>query len=101
MNLRIRLIVAALLAAMPCAAQHIDRDSLQHIVTARVTDGRSTGLIVGVITPSGARWTASAGNERPGKPVDAQTIFEIGSVTKTSPATPLAGMIGPGELPPH
>jgi len=89
---------AAVLAIAPCQAQHIDRDSLNRIVAARVADGRSTGLIVGVITRSGERWVASAGNERAGKPVDAQSIFEIGSITKTFTATTLAEMVGRGEV---
>ncbi|HJQ21130.1 MAG TPA: serine hydrolase [Gemmatimonadaceae bacterium] len=76
----------------------ISRDSLQSIVSTRVAAGRSTGLVVGVLSPDGQRTVVSAGNERPGKPVDVRTVFEIGSITKTFTAIVLADMVQHGEV---
>jgi serine-type D-Ala-D-Ala carboxypeptidase/endopeptidase len=89
-------VAAMCVVSSTAVAQHVSRDSLQRIVDTRVATRRSTGLIVGVITPTGERWVTSAGSERAGKPVDAQTMFEIGSITKTFTATVLADMVNRG-----
>jgi len=85
-------------APATAAATTMSRDSLQRVVRERVQAGRSTGLIVGVITPTGPRFVAVAGNERTGKPVDEHSIFEIGSITKVFTGILLADMVNRGEV---
>jgi serine-type D-Ala-D-Ala carboxypeptidase/endopeptidase len=74
------------------------KDSLQRVVRERVEAGRSNGLIVGVIRADGTRDVAAAGLERAGKPVDGQTLFEIGSITKVFTGILLADMVKRGEV---
>ncbi len=74
--------VAPLLAAL----------SLQAALGARAAAVPGTGIAVGVIDHGVTRVyvAGSAGN---GRAVDAHTLFEIGSVTKTFTATTLAAMV--------
>lgn len=95
---------ALLVAAAACSGESqaprpgaIGGDSLQRIVERRVQAG-TPGLIVGVIEPGGARAVAAAGFARPGVPVTAQTLFEIGSITKAFTGVLLAEMAGRGDV---
>ena len=68
-------------------------------VRARVDNGASVGIVVGVVDAAGARYfaygrTALAG----GQPVDEHTVYEIGSVTKVFTALALADMAIRGEV---
>lgn len=76
----------------------ISRDSVRRVVRERVQTERSTGLIVGVITPTRSRHVAAVGNERPGKALDEHSIFEIGSITKVFTGILLADMVNRGEV---
>lgn len=76
----------------------MSRDSLQLLLRERVQNGRSTGLIVGVITPTASRYVATAGSARQGKPIDEHTLFEIGSITKVFTGILLAEMANRGEV---
>ena len=76
----------------------LSQESLQAIVSGRVATGRSTGLIIGVRTPEGDTTVVSAGNERAGKPIDRDTLVEIGSITKVFTGILLAEMTGRGEV---
>jgi CubicO group peptidase (beta-lactamase class C family) len=94
------LLVAALsLGATAVTAQQpvISRDSLQHIVDARVATGRTPGLAVGVRYPGGG-YDVVAGVERASKKMDASSVVEIGSITKTFTGILLADMVGRGEV---
>ena len=94
--------VLAAAVAAPAASQAprrgpVSADSLQRIVERRVQAG-TPGLIVGVIEPGGARTVAAAGFARPNVPVTAQTLFEIGSISKVFTGILLAEMAARGEV---
>jgi CubicO group peptidase (beta-lactamase class C family) len=92
--------ILTLLGASALASQPhpITSDSLRALVSARVATGIVPGLIVGVINADGSRVTAAAGQARPGALVDANTVFEIGSITKAFTGVLLAEMVGRGEV---
>lgn len=79
--------VAPLLAAL----------SLQAALDARAAAAPGTGIAVGVID-HGVTRVYVAGSAGSGRAVDAHTLFEIGSVTKTFTATTLAAMVLRNEV---
>lgn len=71
--------------------------SLQAALDGRVSGAPGTGIAVGVID-HGTTKVYVAGSDGKGRPVEAQTLFEIGSVTKTFTATALAVMVERREV---
>jgi serine-type D-Ala-D-Ala carboxypeptidase/endopeptidase len=72
--------------------------SIQRWLTDRVTGGYATGIVVGFGDGRGARVLAAGGTQRDGRALGAETIFEIGSITKVFTNILLADMVLKGEV---
>ena len=67
-------------------------------VRARVDNGWTTGMVVGVLDRTGARYFSYGLTAAGGQSVDERTVYEIGSITKVFTALALADMAIKGEV---
>jgi CubicO group peptidase (beta-lactamase class C family) len=74
-------------------------DSLQQLLTDRIAREGSTGLALGFVERGVPRVVTAGFRNGPGSPpIDAKTLFEIGSVSKVFTTTLLAEMAARGEV---
>jgi CubicO group peptidase (beta-lactamase class C family) len=81
----------------PTATPDLALEPLKAILDSRTAASPGSGLIVAVEGPSGVAITLS-GTSGTSRPIDADSLFEIGSVTKTFTATILATMVLDGSV---
>jgi CubicO group peptidase (beta-lactamase class C family) len=95
--------IAFLAALLPgiAAAQTVPADNeIQKLLATRV-DGQhwATGIVVGLITPQGTHTIAYGATSKDGtQKVGADTVYDIGSITKVFTALALADMAQHGEV---
>ncbi len=82
--------------ASPTPARAIAQ--LEHVVRQRVDSGRSKGIVAGLVLPDGRTRIVAYGDAGGGRRVDADSVFEIGSITKTLTGTLLAQAVQAGEV---
>lgn len=74
-------------------------EEVKENIKSRVDNGINTGIVVGVITSDGVSYYSYGVKSLETKePVDENTVFEIGSISKTFTGILLADMVEKGEL---
>ena len=95
------LLSAVILAAPVLRAQQpaLASDSaIRAIIKDRVDARLASGIVVGVLEPDGRRRIVAYGTSGSARPLDGNSVFEIGSITKTFTAALLADMVARGEV---
>ena len=87
-------------SAAPATSRTLPTDAeLRAILEQRIAEKRSAGIVVGVLHPDGHAQIVAAGDPGPGRPpLDSNTVFEIGSITKVFTATLLAALAEEGKV---
>ena len=75
-------------------------DSIEALLADRIEIGRdSVGYVAGIIDDDGRRLiTTGLSDAADGRPLDGDTVFEVGSITKVFTALLLADMVARGEV---
>lgn len=90
--------VFAAVFAAPLLAQSPNDSTIRAILKERVDAGRFVGVVVGLVTREGTRRVIAYEHNAGVQPFDGNTVFEIGSITKTFTAAILADMVRQGEV---
>lgn len=82
-----------------CNSQVTISEEIKKNIKARTENGINTGIVVGVITPDGVIYFSSGVKSlKTNEPVDHNSVFEIGSISKTFTGILLADMVIKNDL---
>lgn len=80
-------------------AQVVLTDEVRESIDVRVANGRNPGIVIGIVDEDGLRYySAGSRSLMAEEPVDEQSVFEIGSISKTFTSILLADKVVRGEL---
>ncbi len=79
---------------LSCQAQTYNIEEVQNNIKLRVDNGVNTGIVVGLMDENGTNYYSyGVKSLETGEPVDENSIFEIGSISKTFTGILLANMV--------